>query len=81
IDDGLFDKAFVDHWTVGFEKLKSHVQDYPVERVEEITWVNAATIKQAARLFATTRPSCIQWGNAIDQNVNSFQTARAISIL
>ncbi len=81
INEGLFDEAFVDTWTVGFEELKAHVQDYSPEKVEEITWVSAGAIREAARFYATNRPACIQWGNAIDQNVNSFQTARAISIL
>jgi anaerobic selenocysteine-containing dehydrogenase len=81
INEGLFDKAFVDNWTVGFDKLKAHIQDYSPERVEGITWLSAETIRKAARFYATNKPACIQWGNAIDQGVNSFQTARAVSIL
>ncbi len=81
INEGLFDKAFVDSWTVGFDQLKAHVQDYPPEKVQEITWVDSETIREVARFYAINKPACIQWGNAIDQNVNSFQTARSISIL
>lgn len=81
INEGLFDKAFVDNWTVGFDELRSHVQGYSPQRVEGITWLSAETIREAARFYATNKPAGIQWGNAIDQNVNSFQTARAISIL
>lgn len=81
INEGLFDKGFVDNWTVGFDELKIHIQDYSPERVEGITWLPAETIREAARFYATNKPAGIQWGNAIDQNVNSFQTARAISIL
>ena len=81
INEELFDKAFVDKWTIGFDLLKNHVGDYPPERVEEITWVPAEKIRQVARFYAQTKSACIQWGNALDQGVNSFQTARAISIL
>jgi anaerobic selenocysteine-containing dehydrogenase len=81
IDEGLFDRAFVDNWTAGFDELEAHVQDYPPESVAEITWLSAETIREAARFYATNKPACIQWGNAIEHNVNSFQTARAISIL
>ncbi len=81
ISEELFDKAFVDQWTIGFAELKARVQDYPPERVAEMTWVAAELIRQAARLYAMNKPACIQWGNAIDHGVNSFQTARAISIL
>lgn len=81
INENLYDKNFVNRWTVGFEELKTHIQDYPPEKVAEITWVPPELIREAARTYATNRPSCIQLGNPIDHNVNSFQAARAISIL
>ncbi len=81
INEGLYDEDFVHKWTVGFDKLKTHVQDYPPEEVAEITWVPADLIIKAARLYATNRPGYIEWGNALDQNINSFQTCRALSIL
>jgi anaerobic selenocysteine-containing dehydrogenase len=81
INEGLYDKDFVDKWTVGFDKLKVYVQDYPAEKVAEVTWVPADLIVKAARLYATNRPGHIEWGNALDHNVNNFQAARAIAIL
>ena len=81
INEGLYDKPFVNEWTVGFNELQGHVQSYPVEKVEEITWVPAEKIMKAARMYATTKPACIQDGNAIDDDLNSVQTSRAVSIL
>lgn len=81
INEGLYDKSFVDTWTVGFEQLKKHVQEYSPEKVSEITWVPADSIREAARLYATSKPACLTWGNGIDNNVNSFGTARALAIL
>ncbi|MBA7701047.1 Acetylene hydratase [subsurface metagenome] len=81
INEGLFDKGFVENRTAGFDKLKAHVQDYPPEKVGEITWVPAETIREVARFYATNKPACITWGNGIDNNINNFQTSRAIAIL
>ena len=81
IKEGLYDKEFVDKWTVGFDKLKTHVQDYPPEKVEEITRVPADNIREVARFYAAHKPACIQWGNGFDTNRNSFQASRAVSIL
>ncbi len=81
IKEDVYDKSFVKEWTVGFEDLKIHIEDYPPERVEEITWVNRDLIKKMARMYATLRPAFIQMGNAFEHNINSFQTVRAISIL
>jgi anaerobic selenocysteine-containing dehydrogenase len=81
VTDDLYDKDFVENWTVGFDKLEAHIQKYPPEKVAELTWVQARTIREAARVYAANKPACIQLGNPIDHNVNSFQTGRAISIL
>ena len=81
VNENLYDKDFVANWTVGFDELKAHVQGYPPEKVEPITWIEAEAIRKAARLYATNRPACIQDGNGLDHNLNSFQAARAISIL
>jgi anaerobic selenocysteine-containing dehydrogenase len=81
IQEELYDKAFVEEWTVGFDQLAERVRDYPVERVSEITWVPAEAIRGAARMYAAAQPACIQWGVSIDQNINSFQTIRAILCL
>jgi anaerobic selenocysteine-containing dehydrogenase len=46
INEGLYDKDFVDKWCVGFDKLKERVQEYPPGKVAEITWVTADDIKK-----------------------------------
>jgi anaerobic selenocysteine-containing dehydrogenase len=81
IQEGLYDKNFVSQWTVGFDKLAERAKEYPPEKVAGITWVPAEDIRAAARLYATTRPACIQWGVGIDQGINNFQTIRAILTL
>lgn len=81
IHEGWYDRDFVEKWTVGFEKLMAHVQAYPPERVARITWIPEDLIVKAARLYATNKPSHVEWGNALDHGVNSFQTCRAIGIL
>ncbi|MEM4723894.1 MAG: molybdopterin-dependent oxidoreductase [Candidatus Hadarchaeum sp.] len=81
ISEGLYDKEFVERWTVGFEKLAEHVKKYPPENVEEITWVKADDIVKAARLYASTKPACINQGNSIDLQANGVQTSRALAIM
>ena len=81
ISEDLYDGEFVSTWTSGFDQLKEHIKEYSPEIVERITWVPAERIKDIARLYASSKPACIQWGNGIDHGVNSFQTARAIAIL
>lgn len=81
IEKDLHDKPFVERWTKGFPELKDHLQHYPLEKVSELTWVPKEEIMKAARLYAQTKPAALQWGNAIEHNLYSFQCARALLAL
>jgi anaerobic selenocysteine-containing dehydrogenase len=81
VNEELYDKAFVEKWTVGFNKLREHIQQYSLAKVTQITWVPADKIIEAARLFAKTKPAFIKAGNAIEDNINSVQCARALAIM
>lgn len=81
IKEGLYDQAFVEKWTVGFDKLVQHIEAYPPEKVAEITWVPAETIKAMARLYATSKPACISPRNALDAHTANYGAIRAIDAL
>lgn len=81
IAEELYDKEFVEQWTVGFDKLVEHVKQYPPEKVAEITWVPAETIRDMARMYATNRPAMITLGISMDHSTNGIQAIRAISTL
>jgi len=81
IKEALYDREFVEKWTVGFERLKAHIEEYCPESVEKITWVPAEKIRAAARMYATTKPSCISPRNALDQHTNASENIRAIDCL
>lgn len=81
VDEGLYDREFVQRWTVGFNRLRAHLGLYTPERVESETWVPAQDIRRAARLYATVRPGCILWGNALESGPDNYQACRAICIL
>jgi len=81
LEEGLEDRNFVQEWTVGSERLKMRLESYPLSRVEEITWVPQDEIRRAARIYAGERPSAIQWGNALEHNLNSHQNCRAVLVL
>lgn len=81
IEEGLYDKEFVENWTVGFEPLAERVKACTPEWAEEITWVPADKIRAAAREFANTKPATLEWGVAIEHTPNCFQTVRAVGLL
>ncbi len=81
IREGLYDKDFVNQWTVGFHELRQHVELFTPEWAEATTWVPSYDIIKAARTYAVNKPAILEWGLGIEQNPNSLQTVRAVAIL
>lgn len=81
IEEELYDKDFVRNWTHGWEAFVERVREYPLDRVAEITGVDADLIAQAARVYATQGPSTIPWSPITDQQVSSTSAIRLQCIL
>jgi anaerobic selenocysteine-containing dehydrogenase len=81
INEEAYDDPFVREWTYGFEELKKRVQDYPPDKVEEITWIPKEKIIEAARIYASSKPAAIQFGVAIEQSKECVPTIHAIIAL
>ena len=76
IEEALYDKAFVRDWTVGFDELAARAREYPLDRVAQITGVDAELIAKAARMYATTSPASIPWTPVTDQQTSSTSAIR-----
>ncbi len=81
INENIYDKQFVEKWCYGFDELKERVQEYPPEKAEEISGVPADLIRKAARLYATNKPSAIQWGEPVDAMPAGSVVSQAITLL
>ena len=81
IRDELYDQAFVEKWTVGFQQYAEFVNDKTPEWAEEITTVKASTIERLARELATTKPALVDVWSGPGQHSNGVQGGRAIAML
>ncbi len=81
IDEGLYDKDFVRDWCVGFDQLSERVNEYPLDRVAQITGVDAELIAQAARMYANADGAVIPWTPITDQQLDSTSSIRLQAIL
>lgn len=81
IHEKLYDLAFVEQWTYGFDELVVHVQKYTTEWAGQITGVPALQIRDIARLYATTKPAAIDAGNGLEHAPSCNDAVRAIAIL
>ncbi|MFC1819988.1 molybdopterin-dependent oxidoreductase [Thermodesulfobacteriota bacterium] len=77
IEEELYNRDFVENHVHGWEPFKERVmKDYPLEKVQEITWVDKELIREAARLYATTKPAAIHWGVPTEQTINCTDFTR-----
>ncbi|MGC8888159.1 MAG: molybdopterin-containing oxidoreductase family protein [Verrucomicrobiia bacterium] len=81
ICDGLYDKDFVENWTVGFDKYAEYVKDKTPEWAEKITSIPAKKIEEVAHDLATIKPACIDAWSGPGQHTNGVQGGRAIAAL
>jgi anaerobic selenocysteine-containing dehydrogenase len=77
VNEGLYDKAFVRDWTMGFEDLRDYVQEFPPEEVEKITRVPRETIFELARSIAGAKGASLHMYTGLEYSNCGVQSIRA----
>ncbi len=81
IEEGLYDKDYVEAHTTGFDELRKEVATFSLDDVEAETWIDVETVREVSRVYATSKPAQILWGNALENSVSALQICRAVTIL
>jgi anaerobic selenocysteine-containing dehydrogenase len=81
INEGLYDREFVDKWTVGFGELKEYVQSFSPEAVEKTTGVAKETVVALAREIAATRHISLRMYTGLEYTNSGVQNIRAVYLL
>ncbi|PKM02771.1 MAG: formate dehydrogenase subunit alpha [Gammaproteobacteria bacterium HGW-Gammaproteobacteria-6] len=81
ITEGLADEEFIRNRTENYEALKANVQGYTPELMAPICGIDAETLRQVARLYATSKGSIILWGMGVSQHVHGTDNARCLIAL
>jgi len=68
VDEGLLDSAFIEERCENFDAFKQSLKNFDLDVVEQITGVPIAKIVEAARLYATNKPSAILYAMGITQS-------------
>ncbi len=61
-----------------WQLITDNVKEWTPEKAAQITWLPADKIRKSARLYATNKPACIEWGVAMSQTTRSTATNQAI---
>jgi predicted molibdopterin-dependent oxidoreductase YjgC len=81
VEEGLFDRAFIDDRTEGFSDYVESLEPFTPEWAEAETGVPAPDIRQAARLYAGAKAAAVYWGMGISQSTHGTDNTLAITNL
>ena len=70
VESGAVDQDFVDAHTEGWDAMPAFLEDYPVDRVAEITGLDAADIERAAGLIAGAANWTSLWTMGLNQSTH-----------
>ena len=81
VTEGLVNEEFIASRTIGYDDLRKNVEGYSPEAMAPICGIDADTIRDVARLFATSKASMILWGMGVSQHVHGTDNARCLIAL
>jgi len=81
VDEHLVDQDYIAEHVLGFEAFADHIQAFPPEEMAPLCGVDAATIRDVARLYAKADNAMIFWGMGVAQHAHGTDNARCLIAL
>jgi formate dehydrogenase alpha subunit len=81
VSEGLEDIDFIQSRTEGYEEFKQAIKKYTPEWTEEVTGVDAETIREMARLYAGAKNASIVYAMGITQHITGSKNVAALANL
>ncbi|MGI9310617.1 MAG: molybdopterin-dependent oxidoreductase, partial [bacterium] len=81
IEEELYNRDYVQAHTEGFDALKRHVAAFTPQRMQPLCGIDAAKLREVARIYANARAAIIFWGMGISQHVHGTDNARCLIAL
>jgi len=78
VDEGLYDKQYIDAYTENWEAEKAHLADFAPEKMEDLCGIPAETLREVAREFAGAKSGMIFWGMGISQHIHGTDNSRCL---
>jgi len=81
LKEGWEDKEFISTRTEGFEELKKELENYPPEKVEEITGISKADLRAIAETYAKAKKGAIVYAMGITQHITGTENVLSLANL
>jgi formate dehydrogenase major subunit len=78
VQEGLFDKQYIEAYTENWDAEKEHLKDFTPEKMAEICGISADELRAVARTFAGAKAGMIFWGMGISQHIHGTDNSRCL---
>lgn len=78
LEEELYDTEYIGKFTKNWDALKEHLADFTPEKMAEICKIDAPTLREVARVFATGKAGMIFWGMGISQHIHGTDNSRCL---
>lgn len=80
-ENGWHDKNFINDRVYGMEDIMKEAKNWPIERVADVTGVDADLIVQITKHYAQNTPGTLIWAMGLTQHTNGSSNTRMAPIL
>jgi anaerobic selenocysteine-containing dehydrogenase len=81
IDEGLYNRAYVEKHTTGFDELRASLEPYTLEYASGITGLSIELIRKTALLYGNAKSAFIGWTMGVNHSTKGTETVNAINNL
>jgi formate dehydrogenase major subunit len=78
VEEELYDRQYIDGFTEGWDAMKTHLADFPPEKMAAHCGIDADTLRTVARTFARARAGMIFWGMGVSQHIHGTDNSRCL---
>jgi formate dehydrogenase alpha subunit len=81
LKEGWQDQSYIDERTEGFAELAAKLEDYPPDKVAQITGIEVETLRAMAEMFAKNKPAAIVYAMGITQHTTGVDNVKSLANL
>ncbi|TNF58719.1 MAG: formate dehydrogenase subunit alpha, partial [Rhodobacteraceae bacterium] len=78
VEEGLYDRQYIEAYTENWEAEKEHLAAFSPEKMAPVCGIPAETLRAVARDFATAKAGMIFWGMGISQHIHGTDNSRCL---
>ncbi|MEX0971133.1 MAG: formate dehydrogenase subunit alpha [Paracoccaceae bacterium] len=78
VEEKLFNPAYIDRFTEGWDNFCAHIANFTPEKMSPICGVEPDMLRDVARTFATAKAAMIFWGMGVSQHIHGTDNSRCL---